>query len=149
MKRLITITLPLLVLALSCTTAKQEYKLHGGLDESKACVKSFAYDPVRSSDDAAAFTWDSREAFQSGATSFSIEFTTDISAEDALLRSDAVSVSADKESVTITDLKKGDLKYVRIRANYDGYFYSAWTYVDGSTEQMLCVGTGMVPVPSE
>ena len=118
----------------------------GGLDSTKPGVSTFNYDDATSGAKAAGFVWTADQALNAGATSFTIELTDDITTESVINGTSITIVNAPETSAVVTKgIAAGSFYYARIRANYPGYFFSAWTYLGSKASPLaVCVGTGTV-----
>lgn len=143
MKNYKILALAACLLTLAACDKEKETVLPGGLDASKPAVSSFSYDEANSGETAAAFTWDATAADAAGATSYTIELTTDLDHENPNNASIIQIVPAPATAQVIKGLKKNAFYYARIRANYEGYYFSGWDFL-GSAEKPLavCVGKG-------
>ena len=131
------------LLAIAACTKETETK--GGLDSSKPAVSSLAYDEGTSTSTAVGLTWSADQAISAGATSFTVELTKDLGNADPVNASVYKVVYAPETSYVFKSLQKDDFYYARIRANYDGYKYSDWTYIgSASAPSAIQVGTGAV-----
>lgn len=136
------------IAALVACKQENPYKFNpGGLDASKPAVASIAYDAAASGPAKAAFTWDAEQALAAGATSFTLELTDDILVDYVKNNGTAWSVIYAPETsyVVSKGISAGKFYYVRIRANYDGYYYSNWTYL-GTADTILAVLVGTGPM---
>lgn len=117
----------------------------GGLDSSKPTVSDIVYDAAGSGAKAVAVSFNADKALASGATSFTCELCLDKENLDINNASVYTIIYAPETSGAISGLTEGDYYYVRVRANYDGFFYSDWAYMpDG-----VCVGKGAVEIKFE
>lgn len=131
------------LVALAACDKEKEFVLPGGLDSSKPGVTSFSYDEATSGNTAAGFTWTADQAIAAGATSFTLELTKDISVSNPNNKSLISIVDAPNTAYIVTKLKKDAFYYARIRANYDGYYFSEWTYLGSASAPLVVrVGTG-------
>lgn len=143
MKKYKILTIAACLLTLAACDKEKEFVLPGGLDASKPGVSSFSYDEATSGDNAAGFVWNADAADAAEATSYTIELTTDLDHENPNNASIIQIVTAPASADVVKQLKKNAFYYARIRANYEGYYFSNWTYL-GSADKPLavCVGKG-------
>lgn len=136
------------LLALAACNKYEPFVIPGGLDSTKPGVSDVAYDEATSSETSAGVVWNGEKAIQAGATSFTVELATDENVVDVNNKSvyTIVEVAEGAETATVfKSLKKGSYYYIRVRANYDGYYYSDWAYFkEGAKLSGICVGTGVV-----
>lgn len=143
MKNYKILTIAACLLTLAACDKEKEFVIPGGLDASKPAVSSFSYDEATSGDNSAGFVWNADAADAAEATSYTIELTTDLDHENPNNASIIQIVTAPASGDVVKQLKKSAFYYARIRANYEGYYFSNWTYL-GSAEKPLaiCVGKG-------
>ena len=146
MKHYKIFTLAACLLTIAACQKENGFVLPGGLDSSKAKVASLSYDEATSGAAAAGFTWDATQALAAGATSFTLELTADISTDKVENGTACKVVYAPETSYVITKgITSGKFYYARIRANYEGYYYSDWTYLgSAASPYAVLIGTGVV-----
>ncbi|MBP5719821.1 MAG: fibronectin type III domain-containing protein, partial [Bacteroidales bacterium] len=121
------------------------FVIPGGHDASKPAVESLSYDEATSGAKAVGLTWTADRAIAAGATSFTIQLTNDISFDDVKNATKYDVVDAPATSYIFNNLNTNDFFYARVRANYDGFYYSDWTYLGSKNDPLaVCVGTGAV-----
>ena len=121
------------------------FVIPGGHDASKPAVESLSYDEATSGAKAVGLTWTADRAIAAGATSFTIQLTNDISFDDVKNATKYDVVDAPATSYIFKNLNTNDFFYARVRANYDGIYYSDWTYLGSKNDPLaVCVGTGAV-----
>lgn len=137
------------LLAIAACNKENGFVLPGGYDASKAAVSSLNYDESASTAKAVGFTWDASKALAAGATSFTLELTDNIETSDVENGTSVTIVYAPETSAVVTkDITAGSFYYARIRANYEGFYYSDWTYL-GSNSNPLAVLVGTGPVEAK
>lgn len=143
MKNLKIFALAACLLTLAACDKPKEFVLPGGFDGNLAEVESLSYDEATSGPKAVGLVWNADRALAAGATSFTIQLTDDISFDEVKNGTLYEVVEAPATSHIFKNLKSNAYYYARVRANYDGFYFSRWTYI-GSKDNPLavCVGVG-------
>lgn len=143
MKNLKIFALAACLITLAACDKEKEFVLPGGHDSSKPAVESLSYDEAASGAKTVGLSWTADRAIAAGATSFTVQLTEDISFEEVKNETVYDVVDAPATSYVFNNLKTNDFYYARVRANYEGFFFSDWTYLGSANEPMaICVGTG-------
>ena len=134
------------LLAFAACKQEKMFEYPGGFDGNLTEVASLSYDEATSGAKSAGFTWDAASALAAGATSFTLELTDDITTNDVENGTALKVVYAPETSYVMTsEVTPGKFYYARIRANYEGYWFSRWTYLGGNDKPLaVLVGTGVV-----
>lgn len=133
------------LITLAACNKETGFVIPGGHDASKPAVESLSYDEATSGAKAVGLSWNADRALAAGATSFTIQLTNDISFDDVKNATKYDVVDAPATSYIFKNLNTNDFFYARVRANYDGFYFSDWTYLGGASDPLaVCVGTGTV-----
>ncbi len=131
------------LITLAACNKEKEFVLPGGHDATKPAVESLSYDEATSGAKAVGLAWTADRAIAAGATSFTIQLTDDISFEDVKNETKYDVVEAPTTSYIFKNLKNNAFYFARVRANYEGFFFSDWTYLGSKDDPLaVCVGTG-------
>ena len=124
---------------------------HFGIDSSKPSPKEFTYDEDNSSETSISVYWDDANMIDAGATSATVQLTTELNNGDVYDNSVTHTIVYSDEKVkvknatTFTGLKKFSQYYIRVRANYPRSVYSDWVYITQDNEPVqLVLGYGFV-----
>ena len=146
------IGLSVLILALAgCKDIDKPYERISGTNDSVATPQELVLDEDGMSSSSIALFWDGKDAVNQGALSFTVQLTKtedgagdnySSNAKTLMAKDDAGNIN---EACSFSKLTKGDLFYVRIRANYAYSVYSKWEYLkrNGVIVQ-VSVGNGLV-----
>lgn len=133
------------LITLAACNKETGFVIPGGHDASKPAVESLSYDEATSGAKAVGLSWNADRALAAGATSFTIQLTNDISFDDVKNATKYDVVDAPATSYIFKNLNTNDFFYARVRANYDGFYFSDWTYLGSASDPLaVCVGTGTV-----
>lgn len=124
---------------------------HFGIDSSKPAPKEFTYDEDNSSETSISVYWDDASMIDAGATSATVQLTTELNNGDVYDNSVTHTIVYNDEKVkvknatTFTGLKKFSQYYIRVRANYPRSVFSDWVYISQDNEPVqLVLGYGFV-----
>lgn len=124
---------------------------HFGIDSSKPAPKEFTYDEDNSSETSISVYWDDASMIDAGATSATVQLTTELNNGDVYDNSVTHTIVYNDEKVkvknatTFTGLKKFSQYYIRVRANYPRSVFSDWVYITQDNEPVqLVLGYGFV-----
>lgn len=122
-----------------------------GIDSSKPAPKEFTYDEDNSSETSISVYWDDASMIEAGATSATVQLTTELNNGDNYDNSVTHTIVYSDEKVkvknatTFTGLKKFSRYYVRIRANYARSIFSDWVYLTYNEEPSpFEIGVGFI-----
>lgn len=133
--KLLAASLTLVAILAGCTRER----FHGGIDSSKPCVTEVQAVAVPYDGKSVTIQWDGAQAVAAGAKSFTLELvktaldTLEADKPDNYDTSISATVQADSEtsvySSKINGQTKGNIYYIRVRANYEKSQYSEWSYL--------------------